>query len=201
MLFIKGLLVGLAIAAPVGPIGVLCIQRTLHEGFSIGLATGLGAALADGTYGLMAAFGLTALSNFLIKQTSRIQLIGAVFLFYLGLKLLFKKPTNHLSKKFTEKSMTHALSTTYILTLANPITILSFIAIFAGLGLGTLHASVTQAVLLVAGITFGSALWWVFLTNFVARVLHKRINNVWLQRINILSGFVLMLFGAAALYH
>ena len=201
MLFIKGLLVGLAIAAPVGPIGVLCIQRTLHEGFSIGLATGLGAALADGTYGLMAALGLTALSNFLIKQTSHIQFIGAVFLFYLGLKLLFKKPTNHLSKKFTEKSMAHALSTTYLLTLANPMTILSFIAIFAGLGLGTLHASVTQAVLLVAGITIGSALWWVFLTNFIARVLHKRINNVWLQRINILSGFVLMLFGAAALYH
>ncbi len=201
MLFIKGLLVGLAIAAPVGPIGILCIQRTLHEGFKIGLATGLGAALADGTYGLLAGFGLTAISNFLVKQASHIQLAGAIFLFYLGLKLIFKKPSNHLNMKSTEKSAIHALYTTYLLTLTNPTTILSFIAIFAGLGLGTLHASFMQAITLVAGITIGSALWWLFLTNFVSRVLHKRINNVWLKRINFTSGFILMLFGAAALYH
>ncbi len=200
MLFIQGLLVGLAIAAPVGPIGILCIQRTLHKGFKMGLATGLGAALADGSYGLMAGLGLSALSTFLIQQASHIQLAGAFFLFYLGLKLILKKPVNHLTAKFAEKSAFHALYTTYLLTLTNPMTILSFIAIFAGLGLGTLHASVMQAITLVAGITVGSAIWWLFLTSFISRVLHKRINNVWLQRINVISGFILMLFGAAAVY-
>ena len=104
MLFIQGLLVGLAIAAPVGPIGILCIQRTLHKGFKMGLATGLGAALADGSYGLMAGLGLSALSTFLIQQASHIQLACAFFLFYLGLKLILKKPVNHLTAKFAEKS-------------------------------------------------------------------------------------------------
>ena len=85
-LFIKGLIIGFAIAAPVGPIGVLCIQRSLHNGFKIGLMTGLGAAFADGSYGLIAGFGLTALSSLLINHQFLIRLVGGLFLIYLGIK-------------------------------------------------------------------------------------------------------------------
>lgn len=92
LFFFKGLAIGLAIAAPVGPIGVLCIQRSLHDGFKIGLMTGLGAALADGFYGLVAALGLTAISSLLITQQFWIRLIGGLFLLYLGLRLFFKLP-------------------------------------------------------------------------------------------------------------
>src|SRR5579872_6395957 len=91
-LFIKGLIIGFAIAAPVGPIGILCIQRSLHDGFKIGLMTGMGAALADGTYGLIAGFGLTAISSMLITYQFWIQIIGGLFLFYLGIKILLTPP-------------------------------------------------------------------------------------------------------------
>src|SRR4029077_8267163 len=91
-LFIKGLIIGFAIAAPVGPIGILCIQRSLHDGFKIGLMTGMGAALADGTYGLIAGFGLTAISALLIHYQIAIRIIGGLYLLYLGIKLILTKP-------------------------------------------------------------------------------------------------------------
>ncbi len=127
-LFIKGLLIGLAIAAPVGPIGILCIHRSLHDGFKIGLMTGLGAAFADGTYGLIAGFGLTALSSLLINHQFWIRLAGGLFLLYLGIKMFLASPREKQSND-SDHSAWHALSTTFLLTLTNPTTILSFIAI------------------------------------------------------------------------
>src|ERR1700733_1886666 len=143
--FIKGLIIGFAIAAPVGPIGVLCIQRSLHDGFKIGLMTGLGAALADGTYGLIAGFGLTALSSLLITYQFWIRLIGGLFLLYLGIKLFFAPPRER-SAGNSDKSPWHAFITTFLLTITNPATILSFIAIFAGLGLGTTSNDFAHAI-------------------------------------------------------
>src|SRR5277367_3217893 len=96
--FIKGLIIGFAIAAPVGPIGVLCIQRSLHDGFKMGLMTGMGAALADGFYGLVAGLGLTAISSLLIAQQFWIRLIGGLFLLYLGIKLFLKLPQEQSAK-------------------------------------------------------------------------------------------------------
>src|SRR5579871_6702425 len=142
ILFIKGLVIGFAIAASVGPIGVLCIHRSLHDGFKIGFMTGIGAALADGTYGLIAGFGLTALSSLLIEHQFWIRLIGGLFLLYLGIKLFLTPPRDR-STGPSDRSALHALGTTYLLTLTNPTTILSFIAIFAGLGLGTTNGSFT----------------------------------------------------------
>src|SRR5690349_16043323 len=139
-LFIKGLIIGFAIAAPVGPIGVLCIQRSLHDGFKIGLATGLGAALADGTYGLIAGFGLTALSSLLMEYQFWIRLFGGLFLLYLGVKLFLTSPREKSAGR-SDHSILHALGTTYLLTVTNPATILSFLAIFAGLGLSETSTS------------------------------------------------------------
>src|ERR1700722_11313019 len=197
--FLKGLLIGLAIAAPVGPIGILCIQRSLHNGFKVGLMTGIGAALADGVYGLIVGFGLTAFSAFLMMHQFWIRSAGGAFLIYLSIKLFITKPKE---KKINQpdKSPWHACITTFFLTLANPATILSFIAIFAGLGLGSMQTNYSEAILLVFGITLGSACWWLILSGGVAFILHKKLNPALLRDINWISGAVLLAFGLFALF-
>ncbi len=199
LLFLKGLMIGLAIAAPVGPIGILCIQRSLHDGFKIGFMTGMGAALADGTYGLIAGFGLTAISSLLIAHQFWIRIFGGLFLLYLGLKLFFTKPKARSAGGF-DKSPWHALATTYLLTLTNPATILSFIAVFAGLGLGTTNPSISDAVILVLGITLGSAIWWLVLSFGVAYMLRHRLSPSLMQWINRASGLIILTFGIFALF-
>lgn len=198
-LFIKGLIIGFAIAAPVGPIGVLCIQRSLHDGFRVGLMTGLGAALADGTYGLIAGFGLTALSSMLVAHQFWIQLIGGIFLLYLGIKILLAPPREKSASSKPDRSPWHACATTYFLTLTNPMTILSFVAIFAGLGLGSTSNDFTHAVVLVLGITLGSAIWWFLLSAGVALILHHRVTPNTMRAINWLSGIIILVFGVFAL--
>src|SRR5580700_9777571 len=198
-LFLKGLMIGLAIAAPVGPIGILCIQRSLHDGFKIGFMTGMGAALADGTYGLIAGFGLTAISSLLITHQFWIRIFGGLFLLYLGVKLSLTKPKDRSTGSF-DKSPWHALATTYLLTLTNPATILSFIAVFAGLGLGTTNPSISDAVILVLGITLGSALWWLTLSFGIAYMLRHRLSASSMQWINRASGFIILTFGIFALF-
>jgi len=198
-LFLKGLIIGLAIAAPVGPIGILCIQRSLQNGFKIGLMTGLGAASADGTYGLIAGFGLTAISSLLITYQFWIRLLGGLFLLYLGIKL-FRTHSKNLQTQSHDSSSLHAFGTTYLLTLTNPTTILSFIAVFVGLGLGTTSTTYSDAFILVLGITIGSALWWLFLSSFVAYILHHRLNPKMMQWINRLSGLIIFVFGLLALF-
>ncbi len=197
-LFTQGLIIGFAIAAPVGPIGVLCIQRSLHEGFKIGLMTGLGAALADGAYGLIAGFGLTAVSSFLMDYQFWIRLIGGLFLLYLGIKLFFT-PARTQSTGNSDRSAWHAFGTTFLLTLTNPATILSFIAVFAGLGLGTTSTDYAHAVILVLGIILGSAIWWLFLSGGVAFILHHRLTPATMQSINRFSGIIILAFSVFAL--
>ncbi|MCX7124250.1 MAG: LysE family transporter [Gammaproteobacteria bacterium] len=198
-LFIKGLIIGFAIAAPVGPIGLLCIHRSLTNGFKIGLMTGLGAALADGVYGCVAGFGLTAISSLLISHQLWIRGIGGLFLIYFGIKLFITKSTDKSKNKDSEKLSLHACATTFFLTLTNPMTILSFVAIFAGLGIGTVHPNFNHVAVMVFGVVLGSALWWVILSSSVAFFLHKRINTSSLKMINRLSGTIILLFGIFAL--
>lgn len=199
ILLLKGLIIGFAIAAPVGPIGILCIQRSLHDGFRVGLMTGMGAALADGTYGLIAGFGLTAVSSFLIQYQIFIRVVGGIYLFYLGIKLLMTKPREQSEKGNYDKSPLHAFATTYVLTLANPATILSFIAVFAGLGLGTENPDGLGAVILVLGIILGSAAWWLMLSGGIAFILHHRMAKQTMRYINWLSGAIILVFGVFAL--
>lgn len=197
-LILEGFLIGLAIAAPVGPIGVLCIQRSLYDGFKIGLMTGFGAALADGVYGCIAAFGLTAISSLLVAHQFWIRLIGGLFLLYLGIKLFTKKPIQR-EQDNDEHSALHAFFTTFFLTLTNPATILSFAAIFAGLGLGAKNYGYVEAVALVFAITFGSALWWLLLSGFVTFILHHRLSSDLIRGVNRLSGCIILAFALFAL--
>jgi len=194
--FLKGLVVGFSIAAPVGPIGVLCIRRSLAGGVALGLATGLGAATADAIYGCVAGFGLTAVSSFLVQRQVWLALIGGVFLCYLGLHTFFSKPASETAQPSSQSLFT-AYTSTVLLTLTNPATILSFVAVFAGLGLGA-NANYVAAAALVLGVFTGSALWWLILSNGIA-LLRSRLNSVWMQAINRFSGLVLFAFGLYAL--
>ncbi len=197
--FIKGLIIGFSIAAPVGPIGILCIHRSLKEGNLAGFTTGIGAATADGIYGAIAAFGLTAISHFLLKHQFIIQLCGGLFLFYLGLKNFFAKSTKDNINEKNQHSLIKIYSTTFILTLTNPMTLLSFMGIFAGLGLGTHYVNYYHAIYLVIGIFIGSLIWWLFLSTIIAKFLHHKLSGNTIHRINQSSGIIILLFGMLSL--
>ena len=197
--FIRGLLIGLSIAATVGPMSVLCIQRTLNKGQICGLVSGLGIATADGVYGSIAAFGLTLITNFLIMEQIWIRLIGGVFLIYLGIKtMLSKPPETAATLNMQTNGYSGAYASTFLLTLTNPLTILSFAAIFAGIGVGSASKSFLSAALVVLGVFSGSALWWIFLTGMIS-LLRKKMDSQWLLWINRISGAIITLFGIGAL--
>jgi threonine/homoserine/homoserine lactone efflux protein len=160
--FLKGIIVGFSIAAPVGPIGILCIRRTLQFGKFSGLASGLGADFADAAYAIIAAFGLTFVSNMLVAGQFWFRLIGGGFLLYLGLKTYFAKQSNN-TVKISHTNLLGDFVSTFLLTLTNPMTVLSFIAIFAGLGLSSVQESCLEAFTLVLGVLLGSAAWWLLL--------------------------------------
>jgi len=197
--FIRGLLIGLSIAATVGPMSVLCIQRTLNKGQLYGLVSGLGIATADGAYGSIAAFGLTLITNFLIHEQIWIRLIGGLFLMYLGVKTIFSKPPQRAAVLNTKtNSYLGAYASTFLLTLTNPLTILSFAAIFAGIGVGSASKSFFSAAAVVIGVFSGSTLWWIILTSGIS-LLRKKMNSQWLLWINRISGAIITLFGLVAL--
>jgi len=195
MLF-KGITIGISIAAPVGPIGLLCIRRSLEAGLAAGLATGLGAASADALYGCIAGFGLTAVSSFLIHQRLWLALFGGIFLCYLAIKIIFAKPVAS-APEATAVGLLPAYGSTLVLTLTNPMTILSFVAVFAGCGLGAVPDYIAAG-RLVFGVFLGSALWWLLLSGLVSLV-RAKINSSLLQLINWASGTVILGFGLYAL--
>jgi threonine/homoserine/homoserine lactone efflux protein len=193
---LRGLVLGFSIAAPVGPIGVLCIRRTLAYGRRAGLVTGLGAASADAVYGSIAAFGLTAVSGLLLEQQQWLRLLGGLYLCFLGVRALRTRAVATVED--AEAPRLHgAYASTFLLTLTNPVTIISFAAIFAGLGLVE-GADYGQAATLVLGVFAGSMLWWTVLSGGVS-LFRARFGTIALRWVNVMSGLVLVLFGLLAL--
>ncbi len=195
--FLRGLLIGISIAAAVGPMSVLCIQRTLDRGRLYGLVSGLGIATADGLYGSIAGFGLTAISDFLVSHQIWIRLIGGLFLAYLGIKTLLVGPAERAASA-SASNFPGAYLSTLLLTLTNPLTILSFLAIFAGIGVGAASGGYLSAGIVVCGVFLGSSLWWFILTGGVS-LLRTRFTARWLLWINRMSGIIITLFGVFAL--
>ena len=193
---IKGVAIGLAIAAPVGPIGVLCIRRSLAEGREIGLVTGLGAATADAVYGCVAGFGLTAVSSFLVSQKWALNFFGGLFLCYLGIRTFLSKPGEK-AAEIRGSGWVSAYGSTFLLTLTNPMTILSFVAVFAGFGLGK-SPDYFAAGFLVLGVFLGSALWWLMLSSGVA-LFRSRLSAGFMQVVNRLSGSFILVCGLYSL--
>ena len=196
--FFRGLIIGFSIAAPVGPIGILCIRRTLAEGRLAGFMSGMGAASADMFYGAVAAFGLTAVQDLLISQSIWLRIVGGVFLLYLGVKTFISKPSNE-AVKSKRRGLFGAYLTSFFLTIANPITILSFLAIFAGLRLGETNGNYLSASMMVLGVFLGSATWWLTLSTGVS-LLRKKFTPALLTWVNRLAGVIILIFGLAALF-
>jgi threonine/homoserine/homoserine lactone efflux protein len=196
--FLKGFVLGFSIAAPVGPIGVLCIRRTLTEGRAAGFASGLGAAMADAIYGSIAAFGLTVISNFLRSQEFVLRLVGGAFLCYLGVKTWLAQPAGRAATA-EGHGLVGSYTSIFFLTLTNPMTIFSFIAVFAGLGFVSGNNDLLSAALLVLGVFGGSAFWWLLLSGGVS-LFRSRFDVRALRWVNRVSGMIIMTFGALALW-
>jgi len=196
-LFFRGLVIGFAMAAPVGPIGMLVIRRTLAEGRMLGLATGMGAAVADALYGCVGAFGLTFISGLLMGYALWTKLIGGLFLCYLGIST-FRAMPKESGGNASNVRYAGAFLSTVLLTLANPATILSFMAVFAGLGLGTKSGDYAGATIVVTGVFLGSALWWLILSGSIVLLRHRLAPGI-MRWINRGSGVFLFVFGATAI--
>ena len=195
-LFLKGLVLGFSIAAPVGPIGVLCIRRTIAGGPLRGFVTGLGTATADALYGLVAALGFTAAAAVLVDHQALLRLAGGLFLCYLGWGA-FRTPTVFQAPASHSGTLLGDYATAFVLTLTNPLTILAFAAVFAGAGVDGGQGS-RGAALVVLGVFAGSLLWWLILSG-AAGLLRVELGPSRLVWVNRLSGTVIAAFGLACL--
>lgn len=195
-LLARGLILGFTIAAAVGPISLLVIRRTLAEGRTVGLVSGMGVATADGTYGAIAAFGLTALTDVLVDQRRILGIVGGVFLLWLAWRTLRSVPTTAATTDGRQRGLLGAYASVLGLTLTNPMTILSFTALFVGLGVTGGDAA--GAALLTAGVFAGSAAWWVVLVGGLG-IVRSRLTTIAMRRINVASGLAIGLFALVAL--
>ena len=186
-LFLSSLLIGLSIAAPVGPIGLLTIQRSLEHGSRAGLATGLGAAAADAVYGAIGAYGVSWLVKALVAARVPLAIFGGGFLLWMAWQLVRTPVATWTASTAPARNGWQYFAGTFVLTLSNPATIFSFIAIFGSLA-G--RAATGSPALMVAGVLIGSALWWLALSSAVGR-LRERFDARWRRRVNLASAAVL----------
>ena len=162
LLLLEGILIGVVVAVPVGPLGLLCINRALALGALCGLASGLGVATADALAAAIGALGVTLISGFLVAHQEALRLLGGIFLCYLGYRIYRTRPRTQIAPN-NVSGLFSAYATTFVLTFSNPVTILSFVAIYAGWGVESLRGHYFGAAVLSGGVFFGSSLWWVFM--------------------------------------
>ncbi len=197
LMLIKGALAGFVIAAPVGPVGILCVQRTLHEGRLSGLTSGLGAAFADAFYGCIAAFGLSLISRWLEAHELLFRLGGGLFLLCMAWRMLavaLRPPAAAAMPALRHESLPGHFISTFFLTVTNPITIVAFLGIFAFFGIGAFGLSDEMAAWLVLGVFAGSSVWWLSLAG-LAGAFRTRLGNGGLRWINGASGLLMLGFG------
>jgi threonine/homoserine/homoserine lactone efflux protein len=195
---LKGIVVGIIIAVPVGPVGVLCVRRTIFQGKLAGFVSGLGAATADAIFGFIAAFGLTFVSELLIGYQQWLRIAGGCYLLFVGGSALFAQPEAKSSSERDAETPLRDFASTFALTLTNPITIVAFLGIFSALGLRGEEATFGRAAILVLGVWIGSLLWWLTLSfglGLIFRSFEPR-HLVWINRA---SGTILFLSGAGLL--
>jgi threonine/homoserine/homoserine lactone efflux protein len=192
VIFIKAVLAGFAIAMPVGPVGVMCVRRTIDHGRVAGLVAGLGAALADAVYGVVAAFGLVAVKDWLLEHRTLLELIGGSLLILLALRIVLRH-TRDEPRRADPQTHLAAFASTFVLTITNPITILAFAAVFTTLGLGVESLDLTDSAVLVGGVFLGSAVWWIGLAAGAGLLRNRMSDDImhWLDRCAavVLGGF------------
>ena len=196
-MLLKGLIIGIFTSAPVGPVGLLVIDRTVHGGKWHGFISGLGAALADSFYATVAAFGMSIVLEYVERNVLLFRSLGAVFLFGFGLWFLFRTPRQHSLKKDGTTFAAHFFST-LLLTLTNPITIFAFIALFAAFGMHNPRAYNISPGYMVLGVFAGSNLWWL-LVCFISNRYRRELKHPNVRLINRILGIVFMVSGLATL--
>ncbi|MFO7447932.1 MAG: LysE family transporter [Ignavibacteriaceae bacterium] len=194
--FIKGLIIGFAMAVPIGPIGIICVRKTLTEGRMHGMVIGLGAATADLLYGSVAAFGLTIISDTLQSHRVWIRLVGGALLIFLGIRTFRVRPADP-GIPLRQTGKLRSYFTTIFLTFTNPITIFAFIAVFSALGLGE-GLGFFSASILVSGVFLGSGLWFLILSSGVT-LFRKKLDLTGMKWVNKIAGVLIFISGLIAL--
>ena len=194
LLFTKGVIVGFSLAAPIGKIGILCIRRTLAHGLLVGVLSGLGAATADATYGVVAGLGLTAMAHLLIKYKILLSLCGGSFLSYLGIRTLRSEPAGEMVLAEGEGALT-AFASTFFLTVTAPITLLALAAVLTGAGIFSATGDVPASIAIVGGVFTGAVGWWLFLCCS-AGYWRSRLDLRKVRRLNKIAGLVILAFAA-----
>jgi len=198
--YLKGLLVGLLVSAPMGPIGVLCVQKTVNKGRFLGFFSGMGAATADTFYAFLAAFGVTFITNFIAKNQMFLQLVGVVVLLFMGFRMIFNNPIKQYRYYRTSSKKKSAIKdyiSVFFITISNPLTIIFFGAAFTMFGLLTAADSQKNNLFLVAGIFSGATSWWFFLTSIV-NIFRKRFRLRSMFMMNRISGIIIIILTIGA---
>ncbi|MEO1783928.1 LysE family transporter [Thermodesulfobium sp. 4217-1] len=193
----KGFFIGISVAAPIGPISILCIKRTLSNGLSNGLISGLGAATADSAYSFLAIIGISKISKWLLDSQYIIHLVGGIFLIYLGYTIFKSIPVKD-SKKESRIGFISSYLSTLFLTVINPMTILSFGAIFAGVGLFNNNIEFSYSIFPTIGVFLGSTFWWIILCS-TTNLMREKLSQNNLVLVNKLSALVILGFGIISL--
>ena len=194
--FLKGLIIGFAMEVPIGPLGVMCIRKTLAEGHSRGLIIGLGAATVDSPYGGIGAFGLNFISDVITDQHVWLRLVGGGLLLFLGIRT-FRAKRKDSVVPFEKKGWLGSYISSFLLALTNPVTIFAFVAVFAAFGLGH-QLTIISACILVLGVFIGTSLWFLIL-SYIATVFKKKLDSGGLKLVNKIAGVLIILSGVAAL--
>jgi threonine/homoserine/homoserine lactone efflux protein len=189
-MLLKGIIIGFSIAAPVGPIGLLVIRRTLAYGFLAGIFSGLGASVADAVYAGIAGFGVTYISDLLLSFRVWLTIIGSCFLVMIGYRIMQSPPMTH-DGPVSSKGLINSFISTFFLTLTNPLTIIVFMAVFAAFADITLDY--LSALLLISGVFIGATAWWLFLSGFIA-LIRTKITPKILGYINKAAGALIIAF-------
>jgi threonine/homoserine/homoserine lactone efflux protein len=198
-LIIKGIIIGLLVSVPLGPIGVLCIQRTLNKGRLAGLVSGLGAAAADTIFAIIAGFGLTIIINFIEEKHVYFQIIGGLFVLYIGLRIFYTNPVKQLKlQRLKKNQLSQDFMSVFLLTLSNPMAVFLFLAIMAAIKVASDNMSIWEILMLTCGISGGAILWWFVLSSIANRFRKRiRLRSIWWM--NKITGSVVVLFGLLAL--
>ena len=194
-IFIKGIIIGLLISAPLGPIGIMCIQRTLNRGYMAGFVSGLGAAAADIIFAVIAGFGLSIIINFIEEKHLYFQILGGIFVLYIGYRIFSTNPVKQLRlQRLNKTRLSQDFASIFLLTISNPMAIFLFIAIMAALKVANDLLSFFELSTMISGIAGGAILWWFILASVANRFRQRiRLKSIWW--LNKITGSVVFLFG------
>lgn len=197
---INGIIVGFLASIPLGPVGVLCIQRTINKGRLSGIISGMGAATVDAFFALVAAFGLTFIITFIEEQHFYIQLIGGAVLILLGVKIFRTNPIQQIRRHRRKKNkLIEDYFSVLLLTLSNPLAVFLFVAAFAGIGIVSASDTLFESWLIIAGVFGGAMLWW-FILTFLINIFRKKFRLKQLWWINKIAGLIIIVFGVASMF-